>query len=147
MIHMKRFLASVFFICALALTGTSQVKFGAGLSLLDSNFGVQGKAHYTLNDQFAPQASFSYFFESGVTLWALDLDLHYSGFEIGDVESFRITPFAGLNFYRVSSFGTTNLNLGVNGTMPLTDTMDLYIEPKITIGNGGTFGLAAGVYF
>lgn len=148
---MKKYFALVIFMSILAISGSAQFKVGAGATLLDSYFGVQGKGHYTVNEDFAGQGSFSYFFESGVTVWALDLDVHYSGFGIGDLEGFRIAPFAGLNFFRASvlgiSSGTTNLNLGVNGTMPLTDTMDLYIEPKFTIGNGSAFGISAGVYF
>ena len=152
---MKRILALVFFVLALAITGTSQFKFGAGVGLLESSFGVQGKGHYTVNDQFAGQGSFTYYFESGFTAWSLDLDVHYRGFEIGDVEGFSIAPFAGLNIYRVSVSGggfnvgtsTTGLNIGVNGTLPITDSMDLYVEPKIVIGGVGSFGIAAGVYF
>ena len=151
---MKRILALVFFVVALALTGTSQFKFGAGVGLLESSFGVQGKAHYGVNDDFAGQGSFTYYFESGVTVWSLDLDVHYKGFDIGDVEGFSIAPFAGLNIYKISSSGGfnvglsfTGLNLGVNGTLPLTDNLDLFVEPKIVIGGVGSFGIAAGVYF
>lgn len=148
---MKRILALVFFVVALAAAGSAQFKFGAGASLLDGSFGVQGKAHNTFTDDFAGQGSFTYFFESGITLFAVDLDVHYSGFNLGDVESFKLAPFAGLNILRASvagfSSGSTNLNIGINGTMPLTDTMDLYVEPKFVIGNGSGFGVSVGVYF
>ncbi len=141
------------FVCVLVL-GTSaqaQFKFGAGVGFLDSSFGVGAKAHNTFSDDFAGQASFHYYFESAITVYSLDFDLHYSGFDLGDVESFALTPFAGLNLFRVgiAGFGATatSINLGVNGTMPLTDSLDLYVEPKLTIGDNTAFGIAAGVYF
>ena len=154
---MKKILATCLFLGLFMFSGNAQeFKFGAqGQLLFDGSFfGVGGKGHYTFNDQFAGQASFTYYFEE-VTVWTLDLDVHYSGFEIGDVESFRLTPFAGLNIFNVSvdtgfgsaSASTTNLNLGMNGTMPLGDSLEFFLEPKIIIGSGGTFALAAGVYF
>ncbi|MFT6808983.1 MAG: hypothetical protein ACJA01_002215 [Saprospiraceae bacterium] len=143
---MKRILALVFFVAALAITGSAQFKFGAGVGLLEGRFGVQAKAHNTFTEDFAGQGSFTYYFESGATVWSLDLDVHYKGFNIGDVEGFSLAPFAGLNIYRVSA-SATGLNVGINGTLPITDSLDLYIEPKIVIGGAGSFGIAAGVYF
>ncbi|MFT4568434.1 MAG: hypothetical protein ACI9FN_003403 [Saprospiraceae bacterium] len=152
---MKRILALVFFVAALAITGSAQFKFGAGVGLLEGRFGVQAKAHNTFTEDFAGQGSFTYYFESGATVWSLDLDVHYKGFNIGDVEGFSLAPFAGLNIYRVSvsagnfnvGASATGLNVGINGTLPITDSLDLYIEPKIVIGGAGSFGIAAGVYF
>lgn len=148
---MKKLLTLTVLICAFSFSAEAQFKFGAGISFLVSELGFGARGHYTIDDQFAGQASFNYYLQSGITLWDLNLDVHYSGFDIGDVESFALTPFAGINFFNASVLGisasTTNLNIGVNGTMPLTDSLDLYIEPKITIGNGGAFGIAAGVYF
>ncbi len=148
---MKKTLLLLICVFAMGYSAQAQFKIGAGASLLDGFFGVGAKAHNSFSEDFAGQASFHYYFESVVTVYTIDLDVHYSGFDIGDVESFALTPFAGLNFFRagVSGFGatTTNLNVGVNGTMPLTDTLDLYIEPKLIIGSGSSFGIAAGVYF
>ncbi len=155
---MKKFIALAAFVVFGTVTGFSQFKFGAGANMIfdGSFFGVGARAHNTFTEDFAGQASFHYYFESGFTVWTLDLDVHYSGFELGDVESFSLTPFAGINIFNVSAdtglgFGvsasSTNLNLGLNGTMPLTESLDLYIEPKIIIGNGGSFAIAAGVYF
>ena len=129
----------------------AQTKFGAGVTLLDGFFGVGARAHNSFTEDFAGQASFHYYFESLVTVYAIDVDVHYSGFDIGDVENFAITPFAGLNIFRSSQSGfggtSTNLNIGVNGSLPLTDTLDLYIEPKFIIGSDTAFGISAGVYF
>ena len=154
---MKRILTLAICVFALSFSASAQFKFGPQAALLTdgSFFGVGGKGHYTFNEDFAGQASFTYYFEE-FTVWTLDLDVHYSGFEIGDVESFRLTPFAGLNIFNVSvdtglGFGvsgsTTNLNLGMNGTMPIGESLEFFVEPKIIIGSGSGFGIAAGVYF
>ena len=153
---MKKVIITFFAIAFISTSAFSQFKVGAGANYLfdGSLFGLSGKAHYTVNEQFAGQVSFSYFFED-FTVWNLDLDVHYNGFQIGDLEGFRLTPFAGLNVFRTSvtlgniTSGDTdiNLNLGMNGTVPITETLDLYIEPKFILGDGSTFALAAGVYF
>lgn len=153
---MKKVLALAVFMISMSAVSFGQFKFGAGAVLATGsggNVGVQAKGHYQINEDFAGQASFTYFFESDVTFTHFDLDVHYSGFDLGDVEGFSLTPFAGLNIATVSassngfgaSFTDTNINVGVNGTFPITDSMDLYIEPKIVIGGG--FIVGAGVYF
>jgi hypothetical protein len=149
---MKKLLTLLFFVTVLSTSAFSQLKFGAGAGLiLDGTlFGVGGRGHYTINEDFAGQGTFTYYFED-VSVWTLDLDVHYSGFNLGDVESFRLTPFAGLNIFRASVLGfgatDTGINLGLNGTMPLTGSLDLYVEPKIIIGGGSSIAIAAGVYF
>ena len=153
---MKKTIITFFAIVFIGVSGFSQFKFGAGANLLFDGgyFGLSGKGHYTINEQYAAQASFTYFFED-FTVWNLDLDVHYDGFNIGDLEGFRLTPFAGLNVFRTDitvgniSGGDTdiNLNLGMNGTINLTESLDLYVEPKFILGDGSTFGIAAGVYF
>ena len=146
---MRRVLTLIVCCVALSFTASAQLKFGAGINILN-DLGVQGKVHNTFSEKVAGQGSFTYFFVSNATVWNLDLDVHYSGFDIGDVESFALTPFAGFNVFGVSAFGisTTDigLNIGINGTMPLSG-MQLYIEPKIVINNGTDFAIAAGVYF
>lgn len=148
---MKRIIVIAALVMAFGMTGMAQFKFGAGGTLLDGSFGIQGKAHNTFSETIAGQATFNYFFESGVTLWGIDADVHYTGFNIGDVEGFKIAPFAGLNILRASvagfSSGTTNLNLGVNGTLPMDSGLELYVEPKFVLGDGSGFGLSVGVYF
>ncbi len=148
---MKKTLLLLVCVFAMGYSAQAQTKFGAGASFLDGLFGVGARAHNSFTEDFAGQASFHYYFESLVNVYSIDLDVHYSGFDLGDVESFAITPFAGLNFFRAAQNGiggtNTNLNVGVNGTMPLTDTLDLYIEPKFIIGRISSFGVSAGVYF
>ncbi len=130
---------------------SAQTKFGAGgvLNLDNINsIGVQGKVHYTINEDFAGQGSFTYYFED-FTLWALDLDAHYSGFDLS-LGDFVIRPFAGLQIIRasVAGFGNSdvNINIGVNGTKDLGN-LELYIEPKLVIGSGSALNIAGGVYF
>lgn len=129
---------------------SAQFKFGAGgaLNFDGTSLGVTGKGHYTVNEEFAGQGSFTYYFEN-VTLWALDLDVHYSGFELEAAE-FVISPFAGLNFFHVEVLGfgdtSTNLNIGVNATKDL-GSLQLFIEPKLILGSGSSLNVAGGVYF
>lgn len=154
---MKKLVTIVFFLTVFAFTGFSQFKFGAGANLIfdGGSFGIGARGHYTVNEDYAGQGSFHYYFESGLNLWTIDLDVHYSGFNIGDVESFRLSPFAGLNIYSVSVDGLgaigsntdVGINIGLNGTMPLSNGMELYIEPKFIIGGPSSLALAAGVYF
>ncbi len=131
-------------------SSSAQLKFGAGAALNfdGSSFGLQGKGHYTINEEFAGQGSFTYYFED-FTAWALDLDVHYAALEL-EAGDFSISPFAGLNFFKVSVLGfggsTTNINLGVNATKDLGN-LELFIEPKITLGNGSSLNVAGGVYF
>ena len=150
---MKRIIVIAALVMAFGVTGMAQFKFGAGIALLEGEIGVQAKAKNYFADAIAGQASFSYYFPgSGVTFWSLDADVHYTGFDIGDVEGFQIAPFGGLNIGNVSvaGFGSTEIgiNLGVNGTLPLDSGLEIFIEPKLVLGgNLNGFGLAAGVYF
>ena len=154
---MKKVVFSSLLIFLFVFSGNAQFKWGAGAALYTDGglFGVGARGHYTITDDYAAQASFHYYFDDA-SIWSLDLDVHYEGFDIGDLEGFQLRPFAGLNIINASagsdiginvSSSSTNLNLGMNGTLNLNDNLTLYIEPKIVIGNGGTIGIAAGVYF
>jgi len=152
---MKKIIVLGLFSLLISTSSFGQFKFGAGVSLeLVDLFGITGKGHYTVNEDFAGQASFSYFFED-FTVWALDLDVHYNGFDIGVVEGFTLTPFAGLQVGTISvdvGFGSVSntdigLNIGIVGVIPITDSLDLFIEPKVTIGGLEGIFLAGGVYF
>lgn len=155
---MKKSILLGIFTMILCVSASAQLKFGAGLNLdLDDGFiGLTAKGHATINEEYAGQASFSYFFEkNSVKVWTIDLDVHYSGFNIGDLEGFRLTPFGGLNVFHTSvnigGFGGGNtelgINLGLNATFPINERLDLFIEPKIVISGIDGIGLAAGVYF
>jgi hypothetical protein len=148
---MKRLLLLLFSTAFFITSAHGQLKFGAGINLLN-DIGIQGKVHNVFSETIAGQGSFTLFFSSGATIFNIDLDAHYYAFDLGDLESFALTPFAGINIF--SSSGENNsgrtdigLNLGINGTLQLTETLELYVEPRIVINNGTDFGLAAGVYF
>lgn len=154
---MKRILTLVVCVFALSYSASSQVKFGPQATLFFDGtvFGVGAKAHKAFSDDIEGQASFTYFLESG-TFWAIDVDVLYNGFDIGDVESFKITPFAGLNYFNspgitilgVSAGGSSvGLNLGVSAKKAISDGLELFIEPKIILGGGSTFALSGGVFF
>ena len=156
---MRKYLLTTILTLGIAVVGFSQFKFGAGLTAdIDDGFiGINAKGKYFVNDEYAGQATFTYFFEDdNIQFWNIDLDVHYMGLEIGDVEGFNITPFAGLHVSRAnfdipigSVSGDTELgiNLGVQGTIPITDNLELYIEPKLVIAGMDGFILSAGVFF
>lgn len=137
-----------------SVSGFSQFKFGAGANLFfDGGYlGLGAKAHYQITDDFAGQASFHYMLDD-IANYTIDLDVLYSGFNIGDLEGFNITPFAGINIFNfdVGLFGiggsSTGINLGVLGNIPITESLDLYIEPKLILSGAGTLVIGGGIYF
>ena len=148
-----RFIIAVFFLIMVSSTdGISQLRFGAGANFTFDNslLGVGGRMMYDINEDFAAQGQFSLFLDD-VADFIIELDVYYKGLDLGDVEGFQLTPFAGLNIFRASVLGfgasDTGLTLGLQGLSPLTDSMDLYVEPKIYLGGGSSFAIAAGVYF
>jgi outer membrane protein X len=154
---MRKYFLTTILTLGIAVIGFSQFKFGAGLTAdIDDGFiGVNAKGKFFVNDEYAGQATFTYFFEDdNVTFWNIDLDVHYMGFEIGDLEGFNLTPFGGLhvsraNFDIAGVKGDTELglNIGIQGVIPITDELELYIEPKIVIAGMDGFLLSAGVFF
>lgn len=149
---MLRLLTVSIFVLFCTLEGYSQVKFGAGANFTfdGSFFGVGGRAMYDIDEDFAAQGQFTFFLDEFAD-YAIELDLFYKGLELGEVEGFQLTPFAGLNIFRGSLLGVgatdTGLTLGIQGLSPITESLDLYVEPKIYLGGGSSFALAAGVYF
>jgi len=148
---MKRIITLAICMIGLSVITSAQFKFGGGVQFFDGEFGLQAKANNAFTEDFTGQGTFSYYFVSGATFWGIDADVHYFGFDLGDLESFALAPFAGLNILTASAggFSNTNLNLniGINGTLPLDSGLEVYIEPKIVIGNGSGFAISGGVYF
>ena len=149
---MKRIITLAVCMIGLSVITSAQFKFGGGVQLLDGEFGIQAKANNSFTEEFSGQSTFSYYFTSGFSLWGIDADVHYYGFELGDLESFALAPFAGLNFTTISALGVSDseigINIGVNGTLPLDGGLEVYLEPKIIIGGGfNGFAISGGVYF
>ncbi len=149
---MKKLITLVLFISAFSTSGFSQLKFGAGANFIfDGSFlGVGGRAQYMINEDFSAQGQFTLLLDD-VADYIIELDVYYSGLDLGDVEGFRLTPFAGLNIFRASVLGfgasDTGLTLGLQGITPIADGLELYVEPKIYLGGGSSFAIAGGVYF
>jgi hypothetical protein len=135
--------------------GFGQFQFGAGASLVldGSSFGVQGKALYDVNETLKGSGSFSYFFENdNVSLWAIDLDVHYKLMTIG--EDIYLNPFAGL---QIASFGfdapgvssntDIGINLGASFIIPAGESLEIYAEPKFVIEGVSSLVITAGVLF
>lgn len=125
----------------------AQLNFGAGAQLIfdGSVFGVQGKVLYkNLTDQIDLSGSFTLYLEDGID-WAIDVDAQYQLTETD--AGIRLYPFAGVNILK--SFANTDIgiNLGFGGRMKLTDSLDLYVEPKIILNNGSSLAVTAGVFF
>ena len=106
---------------------------------------------YDFTNQWRGGAAFTYYFED-FTFWSLDLDAQYLATEFGD--GFELRPLAGINITRVafsSLFGEfsdsrTSLNLGAMLQKELNGT-SVYLEPKITIGDGSALLIGAGILF
>jgi len=146
---MKRILTLAICVFALGFSASAQFKFGAGANVFfnGGSIGIGAKAHNTFTDDIAGQASFHLYLENG-SPWSLDLDVHYRGLDLGSLEDFSLSPFAGLIVLGTGTRTVAGINLGLNGTKSITDQLDLYIEPKFSIVSGeSSLALAAGVYF
>lgn len=101
---MKKLLFATLFLFVLSFNSNAQFAFGAGLTYdVGANFGVKGVGAYDFDETWRGQASFSYFFESNISIWALDFDAHYKGLEIGNSDDFQINPFGGVQIANVSA--------------------------------------------
>jgi len=149
---MLRLLVVSVFVFFSAVDGFSQFKLGAGANIVFDGgvLGLGGRAMYDIDDQFAVQGQFNFALDNFVDFF-IEGDLFYKGLELGDLEGFHLTPFAGINFFRGSigsqGFTDTGLTIGLQGVTPLDGGLELYVEPKIYLGGGSSFAIAGGVYF
>ena len=136
---MKKIITTLCLFFGLLTTGFSQFNFGAGAQLIfdGSVFGVQGKAIYDINETWAAAGTFTYHLEDFFD-YTIDLDAHYKALEIGD--GFDLSPIAGLSIskFEFGGFGTTDtgFNLGAFITFGGGDSLNVYVEPKLRIGDG-----------
>lgn len=149
---MKRYTLTLFTLLVLTTISFGQLKFGAGVSLLDVEFfGVQGKALMDLEEATGQPldgaATFTYYFNEVID-WSIDLDAHYRLLTFG--EDIALAPLAGLQIARAgfAGIGSTDigLNLGANFTIPL-ESFTLYAQPKLIFGGFDSFTIAAGILF
>jgi hypothetical protein len=150
---MKRYTLTLFTLLVLTTISFGQLRFGAGLSLLDVDaIGVQGKVLLDLEERTGQPidgaGTFTYYFRDGFTQWAIDIDAHYRLAVIA--ESIELDPIAGLQFARVGTvFGSGNeigINLGANFTIPI-ESFIVYAQPKFTIGGFDALTISAGILF
>ncbi len=147
---MKRLLFVFAFISCSFLSQTSaQLQFGAGVDLwLEGNtaIGVQGKVLYGFTDQIRGNSSFTYYLGDFPT-WSLDIGAQY---DLIDGETFKLAPLVGIDMTNIDlgfiSSTSTNLQVGVFMEIPLSG-MNLYVEPKLILGNGSGLVVSAGVLF
>ena len=94
---MRKLILAACFMVGFATMGTSQFHFAAGAQLVldsPSAFGVQGKALYDVNESWRGSGTFTLYLDDFYS-YGIDLDVHYTGLEIGD--GFTLAPVAGLN--------------------------------------------------
>ena len=148
---MKKLFLSALFGFFLSTIAFGQLNFGAGAQLIFDGtvFGLQGKALYNVNEQWRGTGTFTVHLEDGAN-WSIDLDAHYKILKVG--ENINIAPMAGLNIFSSEGLDGNTSNIGINlGAFidfPIQDeSLNLFVEPKITIDNYESFVLSAGVIF
>ncbi|MBT8190509.1 MAG: hypothetical protein HKO89_03710 [Saprospiraceae bacterium] len=118
--------------------GISQLSFAAGSQLIlnGSIFGVQGKAIYDINELWAGAGSFTLHLENSID-YTIDLDAHYKAIEIGD--GFDLSPVGGLSISsrKVNGDGDSDIgiNLGAFISFTASESINVYIEPKLKIAD------------
>jgi outer membrane protein X len=146
---MKKLFFTLFVACIFGTSGFSQTQFGGGISFVASDgsaIGVGLKTAFDVTDNLRLGPSFNYYFESGSS-YSVDADLQYKLATIGD--NTLIYPFTGLNFANLNGLGVeVGVNLGVHANFPVTDILNVYIEPKyVTLSDADGFAIAAGIFF
>ena len=155
---MKRTRIALFSAIILALTMITSAApafaetngWGAGLNILDGEFGIQGRKDFWLGgdlNQITGQASIIF---ANKTVFALDVDYHFiikSSNSDGTAGTSRFYPLVGLDFLFNGDGSDFGLNLGGGANFMMTDTMAAFAELKYVISDWNGFGIAVGVYF
>ncbi len=143
-------------ILALTLVGSAAPAFaetngwGAGLNILDGEFGIQGRKDFWLGgdiNQITGQGSIIF---AGKTVFALDVDYHFiikSSNSDGTAGTSRFYPLVGIDFLFNSDDSEFGVNAGGGANFMLTDTMAAFAELKYILFGAEVWGIAAGVYF
>lgn len=147
---MRKLKFTLFLITVFTISLSAQIKVGAGLSLVDGNIGISGKGTVGVNEQFDAGGMISYYFlEGDATALTFDIDAQYKA--LGEPDGFRLKGIAGLQFARVAvgDFSDTEIgiNIGALLEIPVTESLEVYIEPKYVIEGLEDFVISAGVFF
>ncbi len=129
--------------------GYGQISLGGGLETNFTSTGLKAQAKIGVNEKFSGQVSFAYFVNNSNPSM-LNFDVHYLLTTAGDSDAITISGLGGLNYWSSGITGVSaelGINIGANITFPITDKLDMFIEPKVTAINTGDFFLALGVYF
>jgi len=143
---MKNLLLIAMLLCSFSFAGISQSHFGAGL-VYTNDLGVQARARINTGS-FDVIPKVSYYFVENVTALSFDLDAAYNLLYVGDENPLYL--FAGPTYYRASSSGFSDGNIGINlGTG--IEVSHFYGEIRYTglfcEECGGDIGFAAGYNF
>ena len=143
-------------ILALTLVGSAAPAFaetngwGAGLNILDGEFGIQGRKDFWLGgdiNQITGEAAIIF---ANKTVFALDLDSHFvikSSNSDGTAGTSRFYPLVGIDFLFNGDGSDFGLNLGGGVNFMMTDTMAAFAELKYVISDWNGFGIGVGLYF
>jgi len=135
------------FLLFVGLSLSAQFKLGAGLNYTSfrAAWGVQLKTSIPVGDKWKIGGTGDFFVVNDRG-WDLNVDAQYQLIEFGQIP---ILPFAGLNFTSLEETDfNVGMNIGVLSFFPITDTLDLYIEPKYLLISSANNGMvySAGVF-
>ncbi len=144
-IHKSKALLIAALLCTtFAFQAHSQFNIGAGMTYVErgNEVGIGAKAFLGLNQFWGASLGANWILTNDIK-YDINADAHYR-LNLGEV---RIHPLGGLNFSKLTDISGLDIgiNLGVFSFIPLQERLNLYIEPKITLGNYNSFVLSAGV--
>lgn len=132
-----------------AVTLSSQLSVGAGLESNFDNIGIKGQLKLGLTEDIGIQGSYTIYVSSPISTM-LNLDGHYLLTTAGNSDMIVVNALAGFNFWNSGIEGDKSvlgINIGSNVTFPISDGLDMFIEPKLTIISTASIQVAMGVYF
>jgi|GEM_PF-1324123 len=146
---MKKLIFTIFIALTFGYSGFGQTQFGGGISFVSSSnsaIGVGLKTAFDVTESLRAAPSFHYYFEEG-TFFSIDADIQFKLATIGD--NTLIFPFAGLNFAKTEGLDAElGINLGVHANFPVSDFLNVYLEPKfVLLSDLDGFAIAAGIFF
>jgi opacity protein-like surface antigen len=133
------------FVFTVSATASAETKgWGAGIGILDGDFGIQGRKDFWLGgdiSQITAQASVHF---HNRTTFRLDADYH---FIINPSDPSRFYPLVGLQLGFNSDAVKFGVNAGGGVNFMLTEKLAAFAEVKYIIGDWNAWALTAGLYF